>query len=48
MPAIIKEALRMQGRNGGRARNPMSPVSPPEREQVERALRDAGALMAHA
>lgn len=42
MTARIKEALRMQGRDGGRALSPLSPVSSAERRQVRAALETAG------
>ncbi|HEX6500845.1 MAG TPA: dihydrodipicolinate synthase family protein [Micromonosporaceae bacterium] len=44
MPARIKVALAMLGRDGGQARSPMSPVTDAERAQLEQALRDAGVL----
>lgn len=42
MPSKIKEALRLQGREVGKARNPMPPVTKEESETIKRALEDAG------
>jgi 4-hydroxy-tetrahydrodipicolinate synthase len=44
MPARIKSALAMQGRDGGRARSPMSPTTDAERATLRAALTDAGVL----
>ena len=44
MPARIKAALAMQGRDGGRARSPMNPVSDAERDAIRDALRRAGMI----
>lgn len=44
MPARIKVALQLMGRDGGQARSPMTPVTDAERADVERALREVGAL----
>jgi 4-hydroxy-tetrahydrodipicolinate synthase len=44
MPARIKAALAMQGRNGGLSRSPMSPVSEAERAVIHDALRAASVL----
>jgi len=44
MPAKIKEALRLQGREAGKARNPMPPVTKKESEKIRLALKNAGLL----
>ncbi len=46
MPARIKEALRMLGRDGGLSRQPMNPVSEAERAGVAAALEEAGVVPA--
>jgi 4-hydroxy-tetrahydrodipicolinate synthase len=44
MPARIKEALRLQGRDGGIARRPLGPVSAAERANISAALERAALL----
>lgn len=44
MPARIKTALPMMGRDGGRARSPMTPTSESERETIRAALVEAGVV----
>ena len=44
MPAKIKEALRLQGREAGKAKNPMPPVTKKESEKIRLALKNAGLL----
>lgn len=38
LPATIKAALELQGRDGGRPRMPFSPATPAERERIRAAL----------
>jgi 4-hydroxy-tetrahydrodipicolinate synthase len=38
LPATIKAALELQGRNGGLPRMPFSPATPEERERIRAAL----------
>ncbi|MEW2548200.1 dihydrodipicolinate synthase family protein [Streptomyces sp. NPDC047002] len=45
-PATIKEALRLQGRDGGLPRRPVSPVTPEVSDRIARALDRAGLLTA--
>lgn len=44
MPSKLKEALRLQGRPVGKARNPMPPVTPEESQKIADALQNAGLL----
>lgn len=44
MPSKLKEALRLQGRPAGKARNPMPAVSPEETKIIAEALQNAGLL----
>lgn len=44
MPSRAKEALRMLGRETGRARSPLIPVGEETRREIETALREAGVL----
>lgn len=44
MPSRIKEALRLQGRNGGVARRPLGPVRAAERAAIAAALERASLL----
>jgi 4-hydroxy-tetrahydrodipicolinate synthase len=44
LPSRIKEALRLQGREVGRARHPFGPVTEAEREKIRAALDAAGLL----
>jgi 4-hydroxy-tetrahydrodipicolinate synthase len=39
LPATLKAALELQGRNGGRPRKPFAPASTAERERIAAALR---------
>ncbi|OON39804.1 dihydrodipicolinate synthase family protein [Izhakiella australiensis] len=43
-PATIKEALRLQGRDGGLPRKPVSPVTPEVSKRIAAALEKAGML----
>jgi 4-hydroxy-tetrahydrodipicolinate synthase len=43
-PATIKEALRLQGRDGGLPRRPVSPVTREVSDRIARALKDVGLL----
>lgn len=43
-PATIKEALRLQGRDGGLPRKPVSPVTPDVSKRISDALERAGML----
>ncbi|KAA9157914.1 dihydrodipicolinate synthase family protein [Amycolatopsis acidicola] len=45
-PATIKEALRLQGRDGGVPRRPVSPVTPEVSARIAAALDNAGLLAA--
>ncbi|MBD1381997.1 dihydrodipicolinate synthase family protein [Metabacillus arenae] len=44
MPSKLKEALRLQGRNVGKARKPIQPVTKEESEKIYEALKNAGLL----
>jgi 4-hydroxy-tetrahydrodipicolinate synthase len=44
MPSKLKEALRLQGRPVGKARNPMPPVTKEQSEKIAAALQNAGLL----
>ncbi|MEV6154022.1 dihydrodipicolinate synthase family protein [Nonomuraea sp. NPDC052129] len=44
LPATLKAALELQGRNGGRPRKPFAPASPAERERIAVALRAANLI----
>jgi 4-hydroxy-tetrahydrodipicolinate synthase len=44
LPARIKEALRLQGRDGGRPRRPFTPVQDAESDAIKKALDSAGLL----
>ncbi len=48
MPSRVKAAIEMRGRKVGPARHPMQPVSSAVREEIERALDQAGVLSAWA
>jgi 4-hydroxy-tetrahydrodipicolinate synthase len=42
-PAVIKEAMQILGLPAGRARGPIQPLAPDNREQLRRVLRQVGA-----
>jgi 4-hydroxy-tetrahydrodipicolinate synthase len=42
LPANVKCAMELQGRNGGVPRSPMPPSSPAQREVIRAALKEAG------
>jgi 4-hydroxy-tetrahydrodipicolinate synthase len=44
LPATLKAALELQGRDGGRPRKPFTPASPAERERIATALRAANLI----
>ncbi|SEH01260.1 4-hydroxy-tetrahydrodipicolinate synthase [Nonomuraea solani] len=44
LPATLKAALQLQGRDGGRPRKPFAPASPAERERIATALRAANLI----
>ncbi|MFG1960295.1 dihydrodipicolinate synthase family protein [Nonomuraea sp. NPDC049028] len=44
LPATLKAALELQGRNGGRPRKPFAPASSAERERIAVALRAANLI----
>jgi 4-hydroxy-tetrahydrodipicolinate synthase len=44
LPATLKAALELQGRNGGRPRKPFAPASSAERERIAVALRTANLI----
>ncbi|MBE3011091.1 dihydrodipicolinate synthase family protein [Microbispora sp. NEAU-D428] len=44
LPATIKAALELQGRNGGRPRRPFSPATQQERERIRAALAAANLI----
>lgn len=46
LPARVKAALRLQGRPGGRARRPMTPVGGEDLERIREALQAAGVPLA--
>ncbi|TRW88871.1 dihydrodipicolinate synthase family protein [Mycolicibacterium sp. 018/SC-01/001] len=44
LPALLKEALRLQGRNGGLPRKPFAPATPDDSARIEKALRAANLI----
>lgn len=44
LPATLKAALQLQGRDGGRPRKPFLPAGPAERERIAAALRTANLI----
>jgi len=43
-PSAVKEAINMMGRKVGRTRSPLTPLTPPERDNLRTILKTANLI----